>query len=137
MVHLTRCEFVKYFARQGSDITQIVRIFPPAVKLWDQAELHLKGGGSQHSPGPDLPATWTLQGRHHRARERGRRGRAPAVRLAVVLHRASGRRRDRDGGEDGVGTRPRCCQQHREVGRGKKTTIFKLCLIQKIVTPGR
>lgn len=113
------------FPCKSNPIIQIICFSVKAVKLWEQAKLHPEGGGSQHPPGPDLPAPRPLQGRHHRSRQRGGRGRAPAVRLAVVLHRASGRRRDRDSGEDGVGARSWRCQQHSEVRR-RRTNTFTL-----------
>lgn len=88
---------------------------PPAAELRGQAQLHPEGGGRQHAPGPGLPPPRALQGRHHRARERGGRGRAAAVRPAGVLRGARRGRRRRRAGEGGVGEGPRRRQQHREV----------------------
>lgn len=108
---------------KSNAIIQITCFSVQAFRLWEQAKLHPEGGGSQHPPGPDLAAPRPLQGRHHRSRERGGRGRAPAVRLAVVLHPASGRRRGRDSGEDGVGARSWRCKQYSEVRRSRKNTF--------------
>lgn len=101
-------------------------VSPLATELWGQAQLHSEGGGRQHPPGPHLSPSRALQGRHHCARERGGRGRAPAVWLASVLHRAVGGRRNRDGGENGDCERPWCCQQHCEVSKTRKQHLWLL-----------
>lgn len=95
---------------------------PPAAELWRQTQLHSEGGGRQHQPEPHLPPPRALQGRHHRARERGGRRRAPAVRLTGVLRWAARGRWDRDSGEGGVREGSRRCKQHCEVRRTSKET---------------